>query len=146
MVVTKDTRETYFFKNTCHHCFNDIEYPSLGDFSYGELIFQTTDAKDFAIATLIDNITFASVTNILKSINNKKSDPQNILARLADPLNNQEFTKDTLCPICRHKQGYFTDLVRTNSKELSFVTWNKFESLIHQDKLILIMEIINAKI
>ena len=146
MDVGKHTREIYFFRNTCHRCFNDVEIPSLGDFAYGELIFQTTNAQDFALVTLIDNKTFSFIINALETLKNKKTDPQYVLARLADPLNGKEFTIDRLCPICRHKQRHFVDYIKTSSKKLPFVSWNSFEDLNEENKIQLIKEIVSNKI
>ena len=142
----KDIREVYFFKNTCYRCFNDFVYPSLGDFSYGELIFQTSDGQNFVIATLINNKSFDIIRDTLKDIDNKKCDPQNVLAKLADPINGQEFTNETLCPICGHKQRLFSDDIKTTTKELAFATWENFESLSRENQVILITEIVNNEI
>lgn len=138
MQVDSKTQTVYNFKNTCHNCFNDIEYPLLGDFSYGELIFQTKDGQDFAIAILIGNATFDFIIETIKNdeeIKNKKVDPQKILMLLADKLHDKEFTPDyPICPICKKRQRYFSDNIRTTNRELNFVTWLDFESLELNDK------------
>ena len=82
MDIVNKARTVYNFKNTCHNCFNDIGFPRPGDFSYGELIFQTKDGQDFRIAELIDNKTFDFITTTLKSdkeLKHKKEDAQKIL-------------------------------------------------------------------
>ena len=138
MQVDSKTQTVYNFKNTCHNCFNDIEYPLLGDFSYGELIFQTKDGQDFAIAILIGNATFDFIIETIKNdeeIKNKKVDPQKILMLLADKLHDKEFTPDyPICPICKKRQRHFSDNIRTTNRELNFVTWLDFESLELNDK------------
>jgi hypothetical protein len=35
----------YNFRNTCHKCYNDIEFPLLGNLSDGEMIFQTKNGN-----------------------------------------------------------------------------------------------------
>ena len=89
-----ETKIVYNFRNTCYRCFNDIEYPLLGDFSYGELLFQTIDGKDFYYVALIDNETFAFVCQYLKDNTQqkiKKLDPQKILALLQINLATKNF-------------------------------------------------------
>ena len=141
------TQTAYNFRNTCHKCFNDIEFPLLGDFAYGEMIFQTKDAKDFYIAVLIDNKTFDFVTEVLehnKDLKNKKADPQKILALIADKVDNKEFTTDyPICPICKSRQRSFGDNIRTTKVELGFATWTDFESLSHERKLARLQEVID---
>jgi hypothetical protein len=141
------TQIAYNFRNTCHKCFNDIEFPLLGDFAYGEMIFQTKDAKDFYIAVLIDNKTFDFVTEVLqqsKDFQNKKADPQKILALIADKVDDKEFTTDfPICPICKARQRSFGDGIRTTQIELGFATWTDFESLSQEGKFSRLQEVIN---
>ena len=141
------TQTAYNFRNTCYKCFNDIEFPLLGDFAYGEMIFQTKDAKDFYIAVLIDNKTFDFITEVLQHNTNfkaKKADPQKILALIADKVDNKEFTTNyPICPICKSRQRSFGDNIRTTKIELGFATWTDFESLSQESKLAKLKEIIN---
>jgi hypothetical protein len=140
------TRTAYNFRNTCHKCYNDIEFPLLGDFAYGEMIFQTKDAKDFYIAVLIDNKTFDFVVAILKqdkAFQNKKLDPQKILALIADKADNKEFITDfPICPICKSRLRSFGDGNRTTQIELGLATWTEFENLSKQGKLSRLKEVI----
>jgi len=139
MQADNKTQIVYNFKNTCHSCFNDIEFPLPGDFSYGELIFQTKDGHDFCIAVLIDNATFNFIIETLKydkELKSKKADPQKILALLADKINGKEFTTDyPICPFCKKRQKHFNDNVRTSKRELHFATWNDFESMTPDNKI-----------
>ena len=141
------TQATYNFRNTCHKCFNDIEFPLLGDFAYGETIFQTKDAKDFYIAILINNQTFDFITEVVqhnKEFKNIKADPQKILALVADKIDNKEFTTDyPICPICKSRQKSFNDNTRTTKIDLGLVTWTDFESLSQEGKLTKLQELIN---
>jgi len=141
------TQTVYYFKNTCLKCFNDIEFPLLGDFSYGEVIFQTKDAKEFYIAVLIDNKTFDYIKEALqqnKDFQNTKADPQKILALIADKIDNNDFTADyPICPICKARQHNYGDNIRTTKTELGFATWTEFESLSQEKKLIRLREVID---
>lgn len=138
MQVVNKTQTVYNFKNTCYNCFNDIEFPLLGDFSYGELVFQTKDGQDFCLAVLIDNPTFDFIVETLKNdkeLKHKKVDPQKILTLVADKVNDKDFTTDyPICPICKKKQRQFNDNIRTSKKELHFATWSGFEKLTNDDK------------
>ena len=133
------TQTAYNFRNTCHKCFNDIEFPLLGDFAYGQIIFQTKDAQDFYIAVLIDNKTFDFIADTLKTNKDFKSqtvNPQKILALIADKVDNKEFTTDfPICAICKSRQRSFGDGNRTTQIELGFATWTEFESLSKENKL-----------
>ena len=141
------TRTAYNFRNTCLNCFNDIEFPLLGDFAYGEIIFQTKDAKGFCIAVLIDNKTFDFITEVLehnKDFKSKKADPEKILALIADKVDGKEFTTDyPICPICKSRQRSYGDNIRTTKIELGFATWTAFESLSQEGKLTKLQEVIN---
>jgi hypothetical protein len=145
MRVEIKTKPVYNFRNTCSNCFNDIEFPLLGDFSYGELIVQTKDGQDFGVLTLIDNPALAFIENTLMSdaeLNQKKADPQKILTLVADTLNGKEFTTDyPICPICRERQKHFNDNKRTRKKELPLATWNDFEKLTQAGKIGRIKEV-----
>lgn len=126
------TRTVYNFLNTCYKCFNDIEYPLLGDFSYGELIFQTTDGQDFFLAELIGNKTFDFIRNFLDSKGGQKiskADPQKVLALLADKVNSKDFAIDyPICPNCKRRQNHFNDNTRTTQRQIGYATWTDFES------------------
>ncbi len=133
------TKTVYNFRNTCYRCFNDIEFPLLGDFASGETIFQTKDAKDFYIAVTINNKTLDFIKNIVQhnsDFQNSKVDPQKLLALIADKVDEKEFTTDfPICPICKATQRSFDDNTRTTQIELRFATWTQFESLSQECKL-----------
>jgi hypothetical protein len=145
MQINKKTRTVYNFRNTCQKCFNDVEFPLLGDFSYGELIFQTTDGKDFYIAVIIENGAFDFIR---EAINNSEEltagnvDPEKILVLVADKPNNQQFSINyPLCPNCKMVQTDFNDNIRTGKKALRYVTWHGFERLPDADKLMRVAEV-----
>lgn len=139
MQVTNQTKTVYNFKNTCQRCFNDIEVPLLGDFSYGEIILQTKDGQDFYVAELINNETFNFIVEYLQEnqeLLQKKPDPQKVLILVADKPNGKEFSTDyPICPICKNKQNHYIDNIRTSTRELLFVTWNDFQKLTEKDKV-----------
>jgi len=139
MQVTNQTKTVYNFKNTCQNCFNDIEFPLLGDFSYGEMIFQSKDGHDFYLAQLIDNRTFNFILERLKverELIAEKADPQKVLTLVADKPIGKEFSTDyPICPICKSKQNHYSDNIKTNTIELPFVTWNNFQQMTESDKI-----------
>ena len=67
MALKNETRTVCYFKNECRNCLNTIKFPILSDFTYGELIYQTKDGKDFCIAQLPDNEIFDFITEFLKN-------------------------------------------------------------------------------
>ena len=140
-------RIAYNFRNTCDKCFNDIEIPILGDFAYGEIIFQTRDAKDFYIAVLIDNKTFDFITEVLeqnKDLRNKEADALKVLALIADKVDGKEFsTNYPICPICKNRLRNYNDSNRTTTMELGYASWSNFESLSKGEKLDRLKQVIN---
>ena len=88
-----DKRTVVFFKNTCGRCFNDIEIPLLGDFAYGEFIFQTTDGQDFLIAQFIDN---RAVEDVRQILGGNSFDLYTIMTQLADKKDNKSFRQSLL--------------------------------------------------
>jgi hypothetical protein len=123
----------YNFLNTCYKCFRRIEYPLLGDFSYGQLLFQTKDGQDYFFVELIDNMTFKFICDFLSSktgVKIGKANPQKILALLADKVNGKEFTTDyPICPKCKRKQIWYNDNNRTSKRQIGFASWVDFENL-----------------
>ena len=117
-------RTTYFWKGFCYRCFRTIEYPLLGDFSYGEHIYQTIDGQDFFIATLLDNEVVEQMKEVLKGKEYKYGD---ILTQLADKPNGIPLTSKPRCPKCRRKLWITpVDNVKTSERDLGFVTWTEF--------------------
>ena len=139
MQETNKRKTAYNFKNTCQKCYNDIEFPLLGDFSYGEVIFQTKDGQEFYIAELINNKTYHFISEYLNTdqeLKSKRTDPQRILIIVADKSTDKEFaTEYPICPNCKSVQIYYTDNVRTSKSELHYATWNHFEQLKDNDKI-----------
>jgi len=152
MDKTSKKRTVYNFLNTCYKCFSDIEYPLLGDFSYGELIFQTADGQDFFLVELIDNKTFDLICNFLKNkVGQKisKADPQKILALLADKIDDKEFAINyPICPNCKRRQNHFNDNNRTTQRQIGFASWTDFESLTEDEKIKTLDDVViaNSKI
>ena len=135
----KNLRPVYNFRNTCQNCCNDIQFPLLGNFSEGEIIFQTKDGKDFYIAVLIGNKTLDFVKNFLKQnkeLLDKETESQKVLALLADKINNKEFTTYyPICPICKAQLRMYGDILRTNKIEIGYAAWTEFESLPESEKI-----------
>ena len=123
-------RNIYYFQNTCNNCYNNIEIPLLGDFSYGELIFQTLDGKDFLIADLIDNKTFSKIEKITNESRNNQIGSQKILTKLADPFKGKAYSETfPICPICRKELRRYNDNKKTTRHIINYVSWSEFENL-----------------
>ena len=139
MQVDNKTKKLYNFKNTCDNCFNDIEFPILGDFAEGEIMFQTKDGEDFYVAVLLGNRTLNFITNTLKQdkqLSNEEVNPQKILAFVADKPNNKELTADyPICPICKARQERYSDNIKTNKIEVKYASWFDFEKLSQENKI-----------
>jgi hypothetical protein len=148
MQVSKQTKTVYNFRNTCQKCFNYIEFPLLGDFSYGEIIVQTKDGQDFFVSELINNETFNFIVEHLevnKEFRQKKIDPQKVLTLVADRPIGKELSIDyPICPICNNRQNHYNDNIRSSSRELHLLTWNDFEGLSESDKAVQIRRVVKS--
>jgi len=60
------SRAVIFFKNTCSSCFNDVGIPLLGDFAYGEFIYQTSDGHNYAYVSALTEPAWERVKLILR--------------------------------------------------------------------------------
>jgi len=142
---TSKTRSVYFFKNTCHNCNNDIEFPLLGNFADNEFLMQTIDGKDYCIGIIVDNPTFNFVDNYLQDKGvegfQRATYIKQILRLLADRTYNKEFSKSyPICPICQKLQTSYNDDVKTIVRDLSYASWNDFDKLSLDKKLIKLKE------
>lgn len=144
----QDTRTVYNFKSTCQSCFNDVEFPLLGNYADGELVLQTKDGQGFYIAELIYNPTFTFIVETLqdyKDLNIKETDSQKVLTILADKIGGKEFTTEyPICPVCKKRIRHFSDNARTSKRELPFATWHDLESLEYNDKITKVKEAIST--
>jgi hypothetical protein len=143
---TGKTRSVYFFKNTCHNCDNDIEFPLLGNFADYEFLMQTIDGRDFCIGVIVDNPTFDFVDNNLQSKEladfERATTIRQILRLLADKMHNKEFSKSyPICPVCQKLQTSYNDDVRTVVRDLNYASWNDFDKLSLDGKLIRLNEV-----
>lgn len=111
-------------------------------------ILQTRDGQDFFVAQLINNETFNFIVEHLqvdKELIQRKADPQKVLTLVADRPNGKEFTTDyPVCPMCKSRQNYYDDHVRTSTRELHFATWNDFERLTEKEKVEQIRKAVQA--
>lgn len=136
-----EKRTVVFFKNTCGRCFNDIEIPLLGDFAYGEFIFQTTDGQDFFLGQFIDNDAVKDVQEIL---NGKLYDLYTIMTRLADKKDNKTFsTAYPICPNCTKTITCYSDNNRTIERQIEPATWTDFQRKDKNEKLKIVLSLFN---
>jgi hypothetical protein len=97
----------------------------LGDFTYGEFIFQTSDGQDFLVGQFINNETVKDVQEIL---NGESYGLYEIMTQLADKRNNKSYsTTYPLCPACNKTITYYNDNKRTIEKGVDYVTWAQFQ-------------------
>jgi hypothetical protein len=124
-------RDVMHFQNTCSNCCNDVVLPILGDFAFGEILFQSTDARAFAIVDLIGNKVFDEVCQALDRqsiIGDVRADiAQPILCDLSDEFNGLRYSMDyPRCPLCGHKLSSWSDEHRVGMCHLPFPQWTAF--------------------
>ena len=118
----------------------------LPDQSYGSIILQAIDGQDYYISDMIGNITFSFIEKVIREFDaNNITDPQDILALLADRPKGVALSKDYCCPNCKKKLLAFTDNVKTISVELEYAAWNEFESLTRDQQLITLRKMLNLE-
>ena len=90
-------REISLLEAKCASCGRIFSHPSLGDFSYREVVLCTVDGKHYATADA-----FGDFAKRVKALVN--SSPVGsfwpVLASLADPLASQALTHSIHCPHC----------------------------------------------
>lgn len=138
----------FSFRNTCPHCTASVEIPVLSDFSYGEIILQTKDGRDFCIAKLIGNSAYDFITHFLERSSDTKShsiEAQQILAQVADQLNGKELTAEyPLCPNCQGKINRLSTEEQGEKMVLPETTWHVFEELSEPEKIQRIKDVIKS--
>ncbi|MFN6114851.1 MAG: hypothetical protein ACK46C_03125 [Flavobacteriales bacterium] len=124
-------RDIMHFRNTCSHCCNDVEIPILSDFAYGEILFQSADARSFAIVDLINNSVFDEVLQALEkraiSESVRAEIAQPMLCDLSDEINGQPYsTIYPRCPLCGQKMSFWSDEHRVGMRHLPAPQWSGF--------------------
>lgn len=91
-------KQISYFSAKCGDCKRPFKRPALGSFSYGEYVFNTVDGKNHVLASAFDPFPEKLKDLIPK---NKPELFWRLLAMLADPLNEANFTSTIVCPNCR---------------------------------------------
>jgi hypothetical protein len=140
IVESEDNKRTVcFFKGFCYRCISRIEFPLLGDFAYGEDIFQTIDGKKFYIAELLKNkVVLDEIKAVLKD---EKYDLRKIEILVADQPGGNPFSTDILCPKCARSLWVMPlDNVKTSERSLNNVTWTSYLSKTKEEREQIIKE------
>ncbi len=85
------------FSAKCGDCKKPFERPSLGSFSYGECLLNTIDGRNYVLVSAFDSFP-EKVKGLIPE--NKSELFWHLLAGLADPLNEKNFTEKIVCPNC----------------------------------------------
>ena len=136
-------RSVRFFRNTCPHCNNDVGIPLLGDFAYGEFIYQTDDGRSYAYVSAIDHPAWVRMNAIFKGAAGMSLDQNNddiriyqiVLIRCADLHEGRRYsTNFPLCSMCGGKIKCYSDDVIMFDAEVQDATWNEFLSTSDADQ------------
>jgi len=111
------------FAAKCADCGQSFSHPSLGDFSYGEVILTTADGKQFATANAFDE--FPQRVATLAG-----TDPfWPVLASLADPIAGQGLKHSIHCPHCGSDRLKYWDGNKTGTMSVPAATFIAAASL-----------------
>lgn len=128
-------RRVGFVQRRCRRCFRKVSLATLSDFCYGEILFQTLDGKHVVFVSLHENPTFDRICETAGKLTSKHSsriDPQEILAKLADPVYGKALTARTYrCPNCNGKKctAVVNDPGSLTFRLIPIATWDRFLKL-----------------
>jgi hypothetical protein len=144
-------RNVRFFRNTCPTCFNDVGIPLLGNFAYGEFVYQTDDGKNYAYVSSFTEQAWERIAAVLREHAGMKLDKndgditlyQHIMIRCADPINGRQFTTTfPLCPKCGGKITSYGDNTTMFDKHVDDATWKAFMQYKPEQQVARVMEIL----
>jgi hypothetical protein len=140
-----------FFKQTCTSCFNDVEIPVLGDLSsYGEMLYQTSDAKYFALVDLIRNPAFDLIRETLQACNLPERAAadvsQFILCTVSDPVGSQRYSiQYPRCPLCGKLLSSWSDEHLTSRRPIASPSWAAFLALSEPERVKLVRGLVSQR-
>jgi len=149
------SRIVRFFENFCPNCCRNVGIPLLGDFAYGEFLYQTEDGAQFTYLNTFDEEGWDRIEEIFKvnahislDKNNKKIDIfQNVVKKCADKFEGKSYsTEFPLCPECGNKINSYSDEIMMFDKELKKASWSEFMSLSPDDQVAKVLNQIEEEI
>jgi hypothetical protein len=130
-------KQVAFFKATCSGCDRSFQWPLLSDFSYGEFILHGSNGTTHAYVSLFDNATFDVIRSVLPTATPQSI--QEVLARVADQIDDQQFTTVVMCPHCNSHDLSFDDTLAVQIAEISIATFDQFLSLNESERRAMVM-------
>lgn len=115
------------FEAKCQSCGNVFPSPQLSDFAYGEFLLTGTDGTVHAHLVAIDNEAWAVADPVVP--NGDVDTLQEVVARLADPVDGQPLTMLHICPSCQSNDWAYWGRDRIGSADIPSATFNKFLAL-----------------
>jgi hypothetical protein len=110
------------FEAKCSDCKEIFAHPSLGDMSYGQVIFYSTDGKNQVLVSAFSE--FATKLKPLVS-SNKAGAFWKALALFADPIQGQPFSLGVRCSQCGSSNIEYWEGVKLGAIELADVSFSK---------------------
>lgn len=119
-------REIALLEAKCADCGNTFSHPSLGDFTYGEVVLCTADGKNYAIAD-----GFSDFAQRLKSVATSRSsgDFWPLIASFADSIAGQRLTTSIHCPQCTSNSLEYWGGKRTGTTTVPAATFSSASQL-----------------
>ena len=113
-------REIPLLEAKCASCGQLFSHPSLGDFSYGEVVLCTTDGHHYATADAFGEF----ARRLTKLIDPSSSTTfWSILASLADPISGQILVHSIHCPSCKSSKLEYWDGHKTGVIDVPAATF-----------------------
>jgi len=133
-----------FFQGKCGECRTEFGLPSLGDFTYGSVIFSGNKGTVFGHLHLINSSIVGEIREILQSLKKEQlyeRSLQNLLVKVADPIDGQRLQTKQTCPSCGSLNLSLDEARMLEDKEIPLITFHRFLS---QDEAARINEIAMA--
>lgn len=115
------------FESKCASCHSVFAAPWLGEFAYGEFVLTGMRGNVYALLTAIGNEAWDLVQAVVPDVDVDTF--QELLARLADPVNGQSWTMSHVCPRCESHEWTYWGGDRMGNVDVPNATFNTFLAL-----------------
>ena len=120
----------------CGSCGAEFEHPSIGDFSYGEIIFYTEDGKNQAYANAFDSFP-QKIKDILDTLGLNAF--WDTLATISDPVCGQQLVSSIRCSSCSSQIIEYWEGERVGEKIIPDVSY-EFSSQLNKVQLLALVK------
>jgi hypothetical protein len=135
--MTTLTHKVRFFSANCQTCGHRFSMPLLGDFSYGQFIFQGERQRVFGYLAALDEPAWEDIDARLRRaalLGNSPSSSEidhlhRVIAAAADSIAGQQLVPLPVCPLCGARSVAYGDSDPQGIHEIPSVTFQQYQSL-----------------